>query len=80
MVFYSKNGGFKDYVTIAHLTGITLKSMLVPVPPSNLQNKFASIIEQVEQTKQKMRAFIRRNGQSFQGAYAEVFWLTKREV
>jgi type I restriction enzyme S subunit len=59
MWMYSKYGGFKDYVssvTIAHLTGEKLKSMIIPVPPIELQNKFASIVEQVEQTKQKMCA------------------------
>jgi type I restriction enzyme S subunit len=33
-----------------------IKSFLVFLPPIDLQNKFASIVEQVEQTKQKMRA------------------------
>ncbi len=57
MWMYSKYGGFKDYVssvTIAHLTGEKLKSMKIPVPPIELQNKFALIVEQAEQTKQIM--------------------------
>jgi len=33
-----------------------LSILNIPIPPINLQNKFASIVEQVEQTKQKMRA------------------------
>jgi type I restriction enzyme S subunit len=33
-----------------------IKKIDVPMPPIDLQNKFASIVEQVEQTKQKMRA------------------------
>ena len=32
-----------------------LRKLLIPVPPLQLQNKFASIVAQVEQTKQKMR-------------------------
>jgi len=32
-----------------------LRSLDIPVPPVELQNKFLSIIEQVEKTKQKMR-------------------------
>ncbi len=31
-----------------------LRRLLIPIPPIELQNKFASIVEQVEQTKQKM--------------------------
>ena len=59
MWIYSKYGGFRNYVssvTIAHLTGEKLKSMKIPVPPIELQNKFTSSAEQVEHTKQKMRA------------------------
>lgn len=44
--FYSKYGGFKDFttsVTIAHLTGIKLKEMKIPVPPIALQKKFSDI-------------------------------------
>ncbi|MFQ5713803.1 MAG: restriction endonuclease subunit S [Candidatus Scalinduaceae bacterium] len=33
-----------------------LRRLLIPFPPIELQNKFASVVEQVEQTKQKMRA------------------------
>ncbi|MDR4504073.1 MAG: restriction endonuclease subunit S [Candidatus Scalindua sp.] len=33
-----------------------LRKLLIPIPPLQLQNKFASIVEQVEQTKQKMSA------------------------
>lgn len=32
-----------------------VRSLKIPLPPLELQNKFASIVEQVEQTKQKMR-------------------------
>lgn len=33
-----------------------LKKLRIPLPSLNIQNKFASIVEQVEKTKQKMRA------------------------
>lgn len=57
MFFYSQNGGFKNYVsvaTIAHLTGIKLKSMSVPVPPIELQNKFTLIVNNIEQIRKAM--------------------------
>lgn len=56
--YFAKNNGFKDYVstsTISHLTGVKLKSMLIPLPPLRLQQKFASIVEQVEQLRNKQR-------------------------
>jgi type I restriction enzyme S subunit len=45
--FMARGGGFKDYVTsatIAHLTGVKLKSLKVPLPPFNLQKKFQEIV------------------------------------
>lgn len=41
--FYSKKGGFDDHITvatIAHLTGIKMKAMQIPIPPIDLQEKF----------------------------------------
>ena len=35
-----------------------IKKIDIPVPPIELQNKFASIIEKLERTKQKMRALL----------------------
>ncbi|MDO9537893.1 MAG: restriction endonuclease subunit S [Thermoplasmata archaeon] len=54
MFFYSKFGGFKDYATqstIAHLTGFKLKKMPIPVPPIDLQSKFAAIVQHTEKVK-----------------------------
>jgi type I restriction enzyme, S subunit len=54
----SKKNGFKDFVTvatIAHLTGVKLKSMPIPVPPLALQNQFAQAIEQLERQKALVR-------------------------
>ena len=41
--FYSKNGGFDDHITvatIAHLTGIKMKAMQIPIPPLSMQEEF----------------------------------------
>ena len=59
MLFMAKNNGFKDHVTIAtiaHLTGIKLKKLPIPLPPLPLQQKFATIVESVERQKESMRA------------------------
>ena len=53
----------KDYMlrmasstTVPYMNKTICNSVPVLLPPIGLQNKFASIVEQVEQTKQKMRA------------------------
>lgn len=54
--FYSKNGGFKDFVTsatIAHLTGEKLKSIQIPMPPLAGQKKFSEIVLEHERIKSK---------------------------
>ncbi len=42
--------------TVPHISTTDIKTYMTMLPPIELQNKFASIVEQVEQTKQKMRA------------------------
>lgn len=45
--FMSKRGGFSDFVskaTIAHLTGVQLKKLPVPIPPLKLQHKFDNFL------------------------------------
>jgi len=61
MCFMARNGGFKDFSnssTIAHLTGIKLKKMPVPLPPFSLQQQFAAIVESVERQKNIMKAHL----------------------
>lgn len=44
----SAQGGLRDatsQVTIAHLTGVKLKRMLIPVPPFELQAKFSDLVQ-----------------------------------
>ena len=61
MWFMAQNGGFRDFTntaTIAHLTGIKLKSLPTPLPPLNLQHRFAAIVESVEHQKASQRAHL----------------------
>ena len=61
MWFMAQNGGFRDFTntaTIAHLTGIKLKSLPTPLPPFDLQCRFATIFESVEQQKASQRAHL----------------------
>ena len=54
MWFMARNGGFRDFTntaTIAHLTGIKLKSLPTPLPPFDLQCRFAAIVQSVERQK-----------------------------
>ena len=53
MWFLAKYGGLKDHTTsatIAHLTGIKLKGMDIPVPPLNLQKRFDALVIKIKAT------------------------------
>ena len=61
MWFMAQNGGFRDFTntaTIAHLTGIKLKSLPTPLPPFDLQCRFAAIAESVELQRASQRAHL----------------------
>lgn len=61
MWFMAKNGGFRDFTnsaTIAHLTGVKLKRLPVPLPPLDLQRRFATLVESVERQKARQRAHL----------------------
>lgn len=76
MYFLAKNGGLKDFTTsatIAHLTGIKLKSIKIPLPPINLQNRFASIAENVQQQKQQIKKQMEQSEKLFQGLLQKAF-------
>ena len=54
--FYAKNGGFDDHITvatIAHLTGIKMKAMQIPIPPITLQEEFQKKVNEIEVLKTK---------------------------
>ena len=48
-------GAISKGISIRHLHLIDIKGLKIFLPPLELQNKFDSIVDQVEQTKQKMR-------------------------
>ncbi|MEQ1136173.1 restriction endonuclease subunit S [Acinetobacter seifertii] len=55
--FYSKNGGFDDHITvatIAHLTGVKMKAMQIPIPPLLLQEEFQKKVNEIEVLKTKI--------------------------
>ena len=59
MWFMAIGGGFRDYTTsatIAHLTGVKLKSLPCALPPIDLQSRFASIVEAVESHKVRLKS------------------------
>lgn len=54
--FYSKNGGFDDHITvatIAHLTGVKMKAMKIPIPPLKLQEEFKQKVLEIDNLKTK---------------------------
>lgn len=55
MWFMAKHGGFSDFTTsatIAHLTGVKLKKLPVPLPPIELQQQFATISHSIDKYKE----------------------------
>ena len=42
--------------TIAHLTGVMLKKMMLPVPPISLQTRFSDFVHRVQKTESKQQA------------------------
>ncbi|MBQ8347713.1 MAG: restriction endonuclease subunit S [Alphaproteobacteria bacterium] len=78
-LFYtiSLHNGFDKIVgnkaTIAHLTGVKLKTLKIPVPPLELQEKFAAIVEQIESEKSKIKSAIAETQTLFNALMAEYF-------
>jgi type I restriction enzyme, S subunit len=61
MLFMAEHGGFSNFTnsaTIAHLTGVKLKKLPLPLPGINLQHRFAAIVESVERQKANQRAHL----------------------
>lgn len=69
--------GFEKIVgnkaTIAHLTGVKLKALEIPVPPFELQQKFAAVAEQIESEKSKIKSAIAETQTLFNALMAEYF-------
>lgn len=74
--FYSKFGGFQDYVTqatIPHLTGEKLKKLEIPIPPLPLQQKFSQIVTQIESLKSKVQTHLDTANQLFESLIQQAF-------
>lgn len=57
MWFMAKNQGLRDHttsVTIAHLTGVKLKRIPIPLPPLELQKRFVQRFEKIKETREKL--------------------------
>lgn len=63
----------KNIVGMANINAQELQSINILLPPIKLQNKFASIVEQVEQTKQKMRAALEEMDNHFNALMQRAF-------
>ena len=50
-----------------------IRSLRTPIPPLDKQNKFANIVEQVEQTKQKMQQSLKEMDNQFNVLIQKVF-------
>ena len=60
--FLSRNGGFRDHATsatIAHLTGVKLKEMIIPLPPLGLQQMFSNYYFEIKSIKEKFSILIK---------------------
>ena len=76
MWFMAKNGGFRDFTnsaTIAHLTGVKLKGLPVPLPPLELQKRFNTIVQSIEQQKSRLRTHLDELDTLFASLQARAF-------
>ncbi|MEN6326733.1 MAG: restriction endonuclease subunit S [Syntrophomonas sp.] len=74
--FLSKKTGFKDIVgaaTIAHLTGVKLKALEIPLAPIDIQNKFAEIVETTEKQRELMERSLALMEQNLKGLMQRAF-------
>jgi type I restriction enzyme S subunit len=76
LYFYSQFGGFDKLATsatIAHLTGQKLKQLPIPLPPIDLQLKFASILKNIRQQQKIAKAAQVQSENLFQSLLQKAF-------
>ncbi len=56
MAKYNKFSDLTNSATIAHLTGVQLRELPIPVPPIFLQYRFACIVKAIEKQKEKLHS------------------------
>ena len=69
--FYSKNGGFDDHITvatIAHLTGIKMKAIQIPIPPLSMQEEFQQKVNEIE----VLRTILENSSKLFESLFSSL--------
>ena len=64
---------YKGGTTVAYLSIKNLSDLLIPVPPLELQQKFAAVAEQIESEKSKIKSAIAETQTLFNALMAEYF-------
>ncbi len=73
---FSTNNGFKDYVTsvtIAQLSGEKLKTIKIPLPPIELQEKFSEVVKKIENLKNETVKSAKKIDSLFQSLQQRAF-------
>ena len=76
MWFLARHGGLNDHVTsatIAHLTGVKLKAMKVPLPPIPLQQRYSEIVRSHQRLAQSEAQAEARLRELFDALVARAF-------
>lgn len=74
--FFSKNNGFKNFVTsvtIAHLTGEKLKKLKIPIPPIESQRKFSDFFNKLNFLKETANKSLMKTENLFQSLQQRAF-------
>lgn len=64
---------YKGGTTVAYLSIKNLSDLLIPVPPLELQQKFAAVVEQIESEKSKIKSAIAETQTLFNSMMSEYF-------
>jgi len=73
---YAHNGGFKKHVTsatIAHLTGVKLKEIAIPIPPLSLQKEFVAQVRKTMKLESEQVKTSRRLDELFNSLVQRAF-------
>lgn len=67
------NNMCKNIIGMANINAQELQDISLPKPPTELQNKFASIVEQVEKNKKKLKISLQQTENLFQSLQQKAF-------
>ncbi|MFO7657210.1 MAG: restriction endonuclease subunit S [Bacteroidales bacterium] len=74
---YTLNGGLNKFMgaaTISHLTGEKLKKMKLPIPPIEIQTKFAQIVKKTETLKTQYQQSLQELENLYGSLSQKAFW------